>query len=252
MVWAALPFEQPQRDFLKRVLGLRSSCPTYTLMWETGRFPVLHASILRLLSYHNRVMALPTDRLLRRQYLQDLEDPKAPLRQFLKSLQLEADLARPIPLETIRDSLHHSYSELLIAGITGPTAGSHHHTYASWKSPFGWLTEIEPNPSFSISDIRTLARFRLSCHSLPVVTGAWAKPLIPRAGRCCPHCPGIVGDEDHFLFHCPHITPARLQFPELPYYTKDRRAMSDNPYLFARFLRHALPLGEHRLDQDAE
>ena len=103
-------------------------------------------------------MALPTDRLLRRQYLQDLEDPKAPLRQLLKSPQLEADLARPIPLETIRDSLHHSYSELLIAGIAGPTAGSHHHTYASWKSPFGWLTEIEPNPSFSISDIRTLDR----------------------------------------------------------------------------------------------
>ena len=54
------------------------------------------------------------------------------------------------------------------------------------------------------------------------------------------------------LFHCPHLTPARLQYPELPYYTNDRRAMSDKPYLFARFLRHALPLGEHRLDQDAE
>ena len=54
------------------------------------------------------------------------------------------------------------------------------------------------------------------------------------------------------LFHCPHLTPARLQYPELPYYTNDRRAMSDKPYLFARLLRHALPLREHRLDQDAE
>lgn len=56
---------------------------------------------------------------------------------------------------------------------------------------------------------KTIARFRLSSHSLSVETGRWRRPCIPRDQRFCPFCPGIMEDEFHFLIVCPEYAPLR-------------------------------------------
>jgi hypothetical protein len=44
--------------------------------------------------------------------------------------------------------------------------------------------------------------FRMGCHSLPNVSGRWAR--VPRAQRLCLHCAQqVIGDERHLVFECP-------------------------------------------------
>ena len=52
--------------------------------------------------------------------------------------------------------------------------------------------------------ISTIARFRMSSHTLAIETGKHAKPKIATEGRKCRYCNlDDVEDEKHFLLKCP-------------------------------------------------
>ena len=40
--------------------------------------------------------------------------------------------------------------------------------------------------------------------------------MTPYAQRLCPLCTLAPGDERHFVFDCPNLTPVRLLYPALP------------------------------------
>ena len=62
--------------------------------------------------------------------------------------------------------------------------------------------------------LRLLLRFRMGCHSLPNVSGRWAR--VPRAQRVCLHCAQqIIGDERHLVFECPALQFLRDRYSGL-------------------------------------
>ena len=78
---------------------------------------------------------------------------------------------------------------------------------------------------------RALSRFRISAHNLPIETGRYVKPKkIPRSLRTCPLCTKSVGDESHYLLHCPSDPFPPLRQPLLASLTHKfplLRSMSD-------------------------
>jgi hypothetical protein len=70
----------------------------------------------------------------------------------------------------------------------------------------GWKGAPYLRLPLSAEKLGKLARFRLRSHYLEIETCAWAK--IPVEQRFCNHCKSLslhppIGDEHHFLFHCP-------------------------------------------------
>ena len=56
--------------------------------------------------------------------------------------------------------------------------------------------------------IKTIAKFRLSCHQLAIEKGRYTKPKTPVEDRLCTHCKEIE-DERHHLIHCKLYTKQR-------------------------------------------
>ena len=63
---------------------------------------------------------------------------------------------------------------------------------------------------------KNLTRLRISSHRLPIETGRYERPIIPRNERYCKVCttsgyPKRIGDESHLLFQCVIGTDKRLK-----------------------------------------
>ena len=77
--------------------------------------------------------------------------------------------------------------------------------YKKFNLSFGiqpYLVILQNKPS------KRLCKFRTRNHNLPIETLCYIE--IPREERKCSLCDsGMVGDEYHYLFQCPHLISAR-------------------------------------------
>ena len=63
----------------------------------------------------------------------------------------------------------------------------------------------------NLKHMSTIARFRMSSHTLAIETGRHAKPKIAKEERKCTYCNlDDVEDEKHFLLQCPLYNKERL------------------------------------------
>ena len=63
----------------------------------------------------------------------------------------------------------------------------------------------------NLKHMSTIARFRMSSHTLAIETGRHAKPKIAKEERKCRYCNlDEVEDEKHFLLKCPLYNKERL------------------------------------------
>ena len=129
------------------------------------------------------------------------------------------DGVRPVRLATVMHLLdapdRQLWSNLDICPRTCPSQNATLCTYARW---FARPARAQTGPllmqPLSARCMRMLLRFRLGCHSLPVVLGR--RDRVPRDQRLCRGCDlHAVGDERHMVFECPALQTVRDRYPTL-------------------------------------
>ena len=98
-----------------------------------------------------------------------------------------------------------------------PTKGAKLCTYFAWSFRSGQL-RFEPylDVPMPLFRLRILMQFRMGSHSLPVEQGRLARPMVLRQLRRCTLCnTHAKGDEQHYVFDCPHFAHNRRQLTSL-------------------------------------
>ena len=72
-------------------------------------------------------------------------------------------------------------------------------SYIKFKTHFNYETYLD---SLQFQHRKSLSRFRISAHNLPIERGRYTRPKTPEEDRTCPNCPSEIGNEIHFLTDC--------------------------------------------------
>lgn len=112
---------------------------------------------------------------------------------------------------------HDVWGGLHVSPRAAPSSGAKLCTYHNW---FGRPGKFSAIPYYdlplSITRLRALMQFRMGSHGLPIEQGRFVRPQLPRHLRRCTLCSTLsVGDERHYLFECPELHMARVQYSSL-------------------------------------
>ena len=111
-------------------------------------------------------------------------------------------------LDTLKEKVHSTHMENCMARIKSNIEGKL-RIFRTFKQDYcmeGYLLLL-PN----LKHMSTIARFRMSSHTLAIETGRHAKPKIAKEERRCRYCNlDDVEDEKHFLLKCPLYNEERL------------------------------------------
>jgi hypothetical protein len=222
--------EQALYRAAKIILGLPESGKVNIVaaLGEMGWWTLQGRLHLLRLSFFNKLLSTPPDRLIFRVFLhsqqvytQNLARPQpAPNRSFYAKLvstliklgtpQLKDLISSPFDTrlqESKRDrtDIVRTYEQQ--RWWDQVQASPKLDTYKVFK------TSLEPEPYLQHNPLLTqnLTRLRVSQHYLFVETGRWHRPHVPRAARLCILCSsGKVEDELHFLRVCRAYTDIRI------------------------------------------
>ena len=99
-----------------------------------------------------------------------------------------------------------------------PYSGVILNTYLHWFCKPIWACSLAPPVAVPLSakTVCSFIRFRSGCSGLPVDTGRWAEPRVPRSQRVCQLChSGQVCDEKHVVFECSMLAGLRDKYRRL-------------------------------------
>ena len=209
--WDKTPVERTHTQFLKRILGVNRSTTNNLARSELGRYPLQERILKRNLSYIRYIDAKPPSSLVwnalryeEAQYNNDCQRPTIfSLARRHENLLFATNegslLARINEMEEdkIRNTIRHCYHEAWKEQLN---TFSKADTFKQFKDNIVMerYLEVIKNRKHRVS----LSKLRLSDHCLMIEEGRHKRPITPREERFCPHCPGVVETEEHFITQC--------------------------------------------------
>ena len=220
--------------FLRQQLGVRQSTPNAVVLTEVGELPLWLRWLKRAARLWNRLLAQPPGSLMRRAlHASTTLALEAPAQQLarqswagqlataMEAIGMPLDLQQPAAIgrkALQRCGLEHHLGQLR-EGVTREGASKLLHYVQSVR---GGCLEVECYGRAEYLGVvkerrrrQALAQWRTGSHWGAEETGRWARPIMPRAQRLCPHCSGGVEDVGHMVFDCPLYSRLREQYPDL-------------------------------------
>lgn len=199
----------------KQTIRLPKSACNMAARAELGRIPVMKSVIVAFCKYYVRLHSFKDDDLLFHA-LQSQENFNAingSGRYFTYSELAEIlikDLGVPKPDSLTEDNIFdfaYNIKQEIILKYKAYFQGFLREIRQSGESKLGVYAHIKKSFDYEYyldksADFASMARFRTSCHWLPIERGRYCRPIIPRNLRVCTLCHTAVGSEFHAMFKC--------------------------------------------------
>ena len=217
---------------LKELATVPTSVSTDMLLQELGQRPLFHAWWRRTVKFWNTLVDLPVASIYKQVALDSCRDAVTHkvknwaggvfqgLRKIGYVYPVGFAVLHPLHIATVLQLLDapalQAVQDLDICPRTCPSANATKCTYYRWFARPQHQRQshqllMQP---LSARCMRTLLRFRLGAHNLPVVLGR--RNGTPRDQRLCQRCDqDAVGDERHLIFECPAVQCVRDKYAAL-------------------------------------
>lgn len=201
--------ERVQLKFLKMILNLKKSTPSYMVYGETGIFPLKVDIQARIISYWSNLTEFNSNRLSTMVYqviynlfeqgkckskwiknIKNLVKNNGYANVWLSQNNFRRQWFRLSFKQKLKDQFLQQWNSLINSSSSGIN-------YRIFK------TKFELNNYFCLlnnKQCRLLTAFRTRNHRLPIETGRWSNK--PMRERVCHLCQVELGDEFHYLFKC--------------------------------------------------
>ena len=222
--------ERIQLKFLKYILNLKTSTPSFMVYGETGATPLSIDINCRLISFWTKLTDSENihtaTKLSKNMYMKLLgrhydNNSNSLWIQNVKQLinshgfgniwENQFDFNRKWFILEFKQKLKDEFMQNWQESVNLASSGN---TYKIFKETFG---QNEYFANLTNNQTRTLTRFRTRNNRFPIEIGRWKSKSINE--RTCQLCNKDLGDELHYLLQCEFFRNERKQFIK-PYYLK--------------------------------
>ena len=217
---------------LRDIAGVPTSVHGAILLKELNQQTLDCVWWRRIIKFWNNLAALPANNFHRQVALDDCWDAitrnvKNWAWAFMRGLRrigyefvIRFDTLVPVEVDAVMQLLDAQalqvWNDIDICPRTCPSSNATLCTYHRWFARPACVRhpcQLLQQP-LSARCLRILLKFRMGCHSLPNVSGRWAR--VPRPQRLCMRCAQqVLGDERHLVFECPALQSVRDRYPGL-------------------------------------
>ena len=216
------------RDFLRRLLGVRSGTPNMAVLAEVGRYPLHIFAAKMLCKFWNRMVVMEEGRLVKQAFRASValasrtpsnsthKSWAGQVVSFLASLGLPHDPNAPrvVDVKAVVEQLQCSY----LASVTG-SQSSKVQQYLRMRSA---VDTASYTPAAYLQAVggwkqrQRMAQLRTGSHWLAVETERFGASATQREQRTCHRCSSnSVDDEEHMVFDCAALEGQRWNHPSL-------------------------------------
>ena len=226
------------RDFLRRLLGVRSGTPNMAVLAEVGRYPLRIFAAKMLCKFWNRMVVMEEGRLVKQAFRASValasrtpsnsthKSWAGQVVSFLASLGLPHDPNAPrvVDVKAVVEQLQCSY----LASVTG-SQSSKVQQYLRMRSA---VDTASYTPAAYLQAVggwkqrQRMAQLRTGSHWLAVETERFGASATQREQRTCHRCSSnSVDDEEHMVFDCAALEGQRWNHPSL--FSSGSRSLRD-------------------------
>lgn len=227
---AADACERIHLEFLRRLTGVAESCPTLTLLAETGRLPLAVQWVQQTARFLNKLLACDETRLAKQALLDNValaasgasagrgrQCWAAEVGSILTLLGGPDLCYGDLPDSVDADELSQRATVLHIARYTNTESVMVSRYQEEIRGgPVTWEAYTPAGYLQQVTDRRcrvTVARVRTGCCWLAEDQGRTRG--VPRDSRGCPHCGAQVETREHAFFECPLYADLRSVYCDL-------------------------------------